>query len=54
MGYQEMIPPQKIVGIDKDLQSSGHSHRLLQFKEHKDNPLRHRVCILDGPVWNEG
>jgi len=31
----------------------GHGPKLLEFKECLDNTLRHRVWILDGPVWSQ-
>ena len=28
--------------------------QVLEFEEHFDNALRHRVWILGGPVWSQG
>ena len=45
--------PQRAVGMEQPAQGSGHSPELLEFKECLDNTLRHRVWILDGPVWSQ-
>ena len=34
-------------------QGSEHDPRLLEFKEHLDNTLRHRISILGVPVWSQ-
>ena len=39
--------------LEQASQGSGHSPNLLEFKKHLDNALRHRFCILGGPVWNQ-
>ena len=39
--------------LEQAPQGSSHSTKLPEFKEHLDSALRHRVCILGGPVWSE-
>jgi len=34
-------------------QGSGHGPELPEFKKHLDSALRHRVCILGGPLWSQ-
>lgn len=38
--------------LEQTPQSSGHSPRLLEFKECLDNALRHKVWVLSGPMWS--
>ena len=37
---------QRVVGMEQTAQGSRHGTRLLDFKEHLDSALRHRVCSL--------
>jgi len=32
---------------------SGHSPELLEFKEHLDSALKHRILVLGSPVWSQ-
>jgi len=40
--------------MEQAAQGSGHGPKLLEFKEHLNRVLRHRVCILGGTVWSQG
>ena len=39
--------------MEQAAQGSGNGPRLLEFKEHLDNTLRHRISISGGPVWSQ-
>ena len=39
--------------MEQTAQGSGHGPELLEFKEHLDSALRHRVWILSDPVWSQ-
>jgi len=39
--------------LEQTPQSSGHSPRLLEFKECLDNALRHRIWALGGSLWSQ-
>ena len=43
----------RVVGMEQAAQGSGHSPTLLEFKEHLDKALRHRVWILGGGVCSQ-
>ena len=43
---------QRMVGMEQPAQGSGHGPELLESKECLDSALRHRVKLLDSPVWN--
>lgn len=41
--YQEKILHQRVVGMEQAPRGSGHGPKLLEFKKHLDNALRHMV-----------
>jgi len=45
---------QRAVGMEQADQGRADGPKLLEFKEHLDRALRHRVCILGGTVWSQG
>jgi len=40
-------------GTEQAPQSSGQGPKLMEFKKHLNNALRHRVWTLGGPVWSQ-
>lgn len=42
---QERVLHQRVMGMERVPQGSGHSPELLEFKEHLDDALRYRIWI---------
>jgi len=37
--------------MEQAAQGTGHGPKLLEFKEHLESSLRHRIWLSGGPVW---
>ena len=45
---------QRVVGMERAAQGSGHDLKLPELQEYLDTTLRNTVRILHGPAWSQG